>query len=537
MADDELAFMTLRDLAPLIAARKVSPVEVVEAHLARIEALDGVLRSYIYVDADNARAQARAAEAEIAAGGYRGPLHGVTLAHKDIIDVQGLPTTAASKIMQGYIAKEDATVQARLHAAGAICLGKLNLIEFASGSMGLYGYARNPHNLAANPSGSSSGSGVAGAAGLATIVTGTDTGGSVRGPSCFNGLAGLRPTYGRVSRYGCVPLSWSQDTIGPMGRSVYDIAVMLGVMAGPDTRDKTAAQVDVPDYTGDLSRGLKGLRVGVPDGYFFDDLNPQYGTAMQAAIASFRELGAEVKPVSLPACAYASGASWTIAYSESFVLHEAWFRERAHDYTPAFYHKVAAAGMTSAVERILSQRIRQQVTREFIEALHEVEVLVTPGSRTLASEKGAGDMTSVTRPASLAGLPALSVPIGFADDATPLGMQLIGRAFDEATLFRAGYAYEQAHAWSRRRPGAWPDVIPPAFGSGPPPPPVELPPDTLATPSWVMDMARLLDYGFVTEEDARHMAPMLSPVKAQLRAAQRALGLDVEPPTRPAGRL
>src|SRR6185503_16967577 len=439
MANDDLAFMTVRDLAPLIETRKVSPVDVVEAHLARIEPMDHVLRSYIYVDADSARAQARAAEAEIASGSYRGPLHGVTAAHKDIIDVDGLATTAASKIMQGYIAKEDATVQARLRAAGAICLGKLNLIEFAGGSMGLYGFARNPHNLAASPSGSSSGSGVAGAAGLATIVTGTDTGGSVRGPSAFNGLAGLRPTYGRVSRAGCVPLSWSQDTIGPMGRSVYDIAVMLGAMAGPDERDATAADVEVPDYTQTLDLGLDGLRVGVPNAYLFDDLNPQYAAAMQAAIASLRELGAEVKPVSLPASVYASSASWVISYSESFVFHEAWFRKRAHDYTPAFYHKVAAAGLTSAVERIVSQRIRQQVTRELIEALREVDVIVTPGSRTLASEKGAGDMTSLTRPASLAGLPALSVPIGFADDATPLGMQLIGRAFDEATLFRAGY--------------------------------------------------------------------------------------------------
>ena len=291
MATDDLAFMTVRDLAPLIETRKVSPVDVVEAHLARIEALDGVLRSYIYVDADSARAQAKAAEAEIAAGGYRGPLHGVTVAHKDIIDVQGVATTAASKIMQGYVAKEDATVAARLRAAGAICLGKLNLIEFASGSMGLYGYARNPHNLAASPSGSSSGSGVAGAAGLATVVTGTDTGGSVRGPSAFNGLAGLRPTYGRVSRAGCVPLSWSQDTIGPMGRSVYDLAVMLSAMAGADERDTTAADVEVPDYTQTLELGLDGLRVGVPDGYFFDDLNPQYAAAIQAAIASLRELG------------------------------------------------------------------------------------------------------------------------------------------------------------------------------------------------------------------------------------------------------
>jgi aspartyl-tRNA(Asn)/glutamyl-tRNA(Gln) amidotransferase subunit A len=526
MDADDLAFMTVRELAPLLEARKVSPVDVVEAHLTRIEAMDGVLRAYITVDADNARAQAKAAEAEIAAGSYRGPLHGVTVAHKDIIDVRGLPTTAASKIMQGYVAGEDATVAARLRAAGAICLGKLNLIEFASGSMGLYGYARNPHNLAASPSGSSSGSGVATAAGLVTVATGTDTGGSVRGPSCYNGLAGLRPTYERVSRQGCVPLSWSMDTIGPMARGVYDLAAMLKVMSSSDE-----------DFSQEIGRKIEGVRIGVPADYYFDGLHPEVDAAMQAALASLRELGAEVRPIRLPASAYGSSASWVIAYSEAFVYHEAWFRERAHDYTPAFYHKVAAAGLTTAAERITAQRIRQHVTHEMIEALREVDAIVTPGSRVLPSGPPDGDMRSVSRPVSLTGLPALSLPIGFAADGTPMGMQLIGRAWDEATLFRIGAAYEAAHEWSRRRPGAWPAEIPPAYGSAPPAPPAIMGPDALVTPSWVMDMSRLLGYGFVTEEDAARMAPMLDPVKRQLAEAQRELRIALEPPTRAAGRL
>jgi aspartyl-tRNA(Asn)/glutamyl-tRNA(Gln) amidotransferase subunit A len=400
------------------------------------------------------------------------------------------------------------------------------LIEFASGSMGLYGYARNPHNLAASPSGSSSGSGVATAAGLVTVTTGTDTGGSVRGPSCYCGLAGLRPTYERVSRSGCVPLSWSMDTIGPMARSVYDASVMLNAMSGADE-----------DFTRDVGRGLAGVRIGVPDAYFFDGLHPEIDAAMQAALASLRELGAELRPVSLPASAYGASASWVIAYSEAFVYHEAWFRERAHDYTPAFYHKVAAAGLTSAAERITAQRIRQHVTREMVEALREVDAIVTPGSRVLPSGTPDADMRSLSRPVSLAGLPALSVPVGFAQDATPMGMQIVGRAWDEATLFRVGAAYEAAHAWSARRPGAWPAELPPAYGSAPPGPPAAMGPDALVTPSWVMDMARLLGYGFVTEQDAARVAPILDAVKQQLAAAQRELKLTLEPPTRAAGRL
>ncbi len=534
MNADDLAFLPLHELAPLIARREVSPVELIDAQLSRIDALDGALRAYIYVDADNARTAAKAAEAEIAAGGYRGPLHGVTVAHKDIIDVQGLPTTASSKILAGNVAKEDATVTARLRPAGAICLGKLDLIEFASGSMGLYGFARNPHNLGANPGASSSGSGVAAAAGLTTVATGTDTGGSVRNPSCFCGLAGLRPTYGRVSRNGCVPLSWSQDSIGPMGRSVADIAMMLGVMAGADRRDLTASHETVPDYAAALSSGLKGLRVGVPDSFFFDDLNPEVDAAVQEAISVMQRLGADIKPVSLPSSAYAGAASWVIAYSESFVYHRAWFETRSTEYTPAFYHKITAAGLTSAAERIVSQQVRQQVTAEFSQAMQAVDIIVTPGSRNLASEKGSADTASITRPVSLAGYPGLSVPIGFASDNTPIGMQLIGQPWEEATLFAAGFDYERATGWQRRRPPALPTEIPSRFGADAAPP-AEVSADAAVSTGWIMDMARLLDYKFVTEEDARAIATMLLPIKTHLRAAQEVLRLNMEPATRPAG--
>ncbi|MGD9934724.1 MAG: amidase [Dehalococcoidia bacterium] len=542
----DLCFLSAAELAPMIEAREVSPVELVEAQLDRIAEQDEVLRAFIHVDREGALKQARAAEAEIASGSYRGPLHGITVAHKDIIDVRGMPTTGASRVIAPRIATEDATVQARLRAAGAICLGKLNLIEFASGSMGVYGFARNPWDLAAYPGGSSSGSGTALASGLVTIATGTDTGGSVRNPACFCGLAGMRATYGRVSRHGCIPLSWSQDSIGPMARSVADAALMLEVMAGPDRRDATAAARTVPDFSADLLQGAAGLRVGVPDSFFFDDLDPEIEAALDEAIARMKDLGAHISEVSLPASEYASAASWTIAYSESFVFHREWFETRSKDYTPAFYHKIAAAGLTSAPERIVSQQVRQAVTREFAGVMRDIDVIVTPTSRTLApadrradqpvshSSRWQADMASVTRPLSLTGYPAMSVPIGFARDGTPMGMQLVGRPWEEATLFRLGHAYEKLAGWSSRRPPAIPARVPPRYGSASVPP-VVVEDGSPVGAAWVMGMARLLGYGFISEEDARAIAPMLAPVKDQLAEARRSLRLDLEPPTRAAG--
>ncbi|MGE0059440.1 MAG: amidase [Dehalococcoidia bacterium] len=547
MKSEDLSFMTATELAPLIEAREVSPVELFASQLERIEKLDPVLQSYIYVSAGEGRASARAAETEIMAGNYRGPMHGITIAYKDIIDVRGMETTGASELLQQNFADEDATVAAKFRGAGAVVNGKLNLIEFASGAMGVYGFARNPWNLAASPGGSSSGSGVALGAGLVTTALGTDTGGSVRNPSCFNGLAGLRPTWGRVSRAGCVPLSWSQDSIGPMARSVADVAMMLGVMSGPDRRDPTAALEPVPDFRNGIDRGLKGLRIGVPQEFFFVDLDPEIDAAMKAAIAKLADLGAEIRPISLAASEYASAASWTIAYSESYVWHHDWFFARSRDYTQPFLNKITAAGMTTAEERIVSQQIRQVVSREIIAALDEVDAIITPCSRVLASGESrampadkrtmpwSAEMTSVTRPFSLAGTPALSVPIGFAEDNTPMGMQLAAKPFAEQTLFRIGHAYERAAGWYRRRPPAFPDEIPPRFGANRPGLTIiEDPEHPLITPDWVMQIAKLQGMTFVTEDDARKIAPLLAPVKDQLAAARKNLKLTLEPPTRPA---
>jgi len=540
---DDLALMSASELGPLIRAREVSPVDLVEAQLARIAEVDDVLRAFTHIDAEGALAQARAAEGEIASGTSRGALHGITVAHKDIIEVRGMPTTAASRVIPHAVATRDATVVAKLRSAGTVGLGKLNLIEFASGTMGVFGFARNPWNLAAYPGGSSSGSGVALVAGMVTLATGTDTGGSIRNPAAFCGLAGLRPTYGRVSRAGCIPLSWSQDSIGPMARTVEDVALMLGAMAGPDPEDLTAAARPVPDFTEDLGVDISGVRVGVPHRYFMDDLDPEVEAAMHAAIRQLAALGADIIPIELPASEFAPAASWTIAYSESFVYHRPWFETKSRDYTPAFFHKVAAAGLMSAEERIVSQQIRQRVTREFLDALERVDLIVTPSNRTLASDdampvagslRWAGEMASVTRPVSLAGFPALSVPIGFARDNTPIGMQVVGRPWDEAAVLTLGHAYERSFLWHTARPPAIPAELPPRFEAKVAPAPAPGESGTVG-PAWVMDMARLLGHGFVTEQDAEAMAPIIAPVKEQLAAARATLALDLEPPVRPAG--
>src|SRR6266851_1101184 len=295
MPHTDLCFLNVTELAPLIQARKISPVDIVQALLSRLEALNADLLAYLHVSAAPAMAAAQAAEIEIGSGGYRGPLHGIPVAYKDIYDVQGLPTTAGSKIMAGYVAPEDCTVAARLRHAGAICLGKLNTIEFASGSMEVFGIARNPWNTAMFPGGSSSGSGTALAAHLIPLATGSDTGGSIRNPASFCGIVGLKPTYGRISRAGIIPLSWSLDHAGPMARTVADTALMLQAMAGPDHRDPSAALQPVPDYHAALKGDLRGLRLGVPSTFYFEYADPDVVTAVRTAIETMQQLGATVR--------------------------------------------------------------------------------------------------------------------------------------------------------------------------------------------------------------------------------------------------
>jgi aspartyl-tRNA(Asn)/glutamyl-tRNA(Gln) amidotransferase subunit A len=531
MTNTDLCFLNVTELAPLVRARKISPVEIVQALLSRIDTLNGDLIAYLHVSAEQAMAAAHAAEIEISSGGYRGPLHGIPVAYKDIYDVQGLPTTAASKVMAGYVAPEDSTVAARLRQAGAICLGKLNTIEFASGSMEVFGTARNPWNTAMFPGGSSAGSGTALAAHLVPLATGSDTGGSIRNPASFCGIVGLKPTYGRISRAGIIPLSWSLDHAGPMARTVADTALMLQAMAGPDRRDPSAACQPVPDYHAALRDDLHGLRLGVPRSYYFEYADSDVVAAVRTALETMQQLGATVREVDLPHSCYGSSASWSIAYTESFAFHRANFIARSRDYTHAFLHKISGAACLTAEERVTAQRLRQVITAEFLAALTEVDAIVTPTTAYAAYPIGdtspQADMRSLTRPVSLTGLPALAVPCGFTHTGLPVSMQLIGRSWEESTVLRIGHTYEQAASWYTRRPSLEATTVP-----QPAPPPA--PPAGSVDAQWVLDFARLTGLSFVTEADAAPVAAALSPVRTQLTEARQHLAASCEPPVRPA---
>src|SRR5580700_2401977 len=287
MAVSEILFKSASELAPLLQTRKLSPVEVIRAHLDRIEAANGRVNAFITVTAEQALEQARKAEQEIAEGRYRGPLHGLPYAPKDLIATKGIRTTNGSKVTANWIPDYESTVTRRLNQAGAILMGKLNLLEFAmgSGQRGLVGPARNPWDLEYSPSGSSSGSGAALAAGMVPLTIGSDTGGSIRGPAKSCGIVGLKPTYGRVSRFGVTGLSWSLDHVGPMARTVADVARMLQVMAGADPQDRAAAAAPIPDYNGTLNGNVKGLRIGIPTEHFFDHVHAETETALRSALS------------------------------------------------------------------------------------------------------------------------------------------------------------------------------------------------------------------------------------------------------------
>lgn len=530
MTNAELCYESIAELAPKLRTGEISPVDIADALIARIDEHNGFLKAYLHVDAEGARKAARAAEIEIAAGGYRGPLHGIPVAYKDIFHVQGLPTTAGSRLMADYVADEDCTVASRLRQAGAICMGKLNTIEFASGSMEVYGTARNPWHTERHPGGSSSGSGVALAAQLVHGAMGSDTGGSIRIPASLCGIVGLKPTYGRVSRAGILPLSWSLDHAGPMARTVADVAFLLQAIAGPDPRDPSAAPKAVPNFSSGLTGDIRGLRIGVPRNYFFDMVDPDVVTAVRAAVATMESLGAQIYDIELPACEHASAASWAIAYTESFAYHRDNFFARSRDYTPAFLHKITGAACLSAEDRVLAGRLRELTTTEFIAALQDVDVILTPTtsypSHPIDDPSPESLTHSLTRAISLTGLPSLSLPCGFASGGLPVGLQLTGRAWEEGTILRLGHSYEQASRWSRRRAPMNAEENPPLHAQQP-----AL--ESAVDPQWVLDYARLTGLSFVIAGDAEPVAQSIGPQMTQLQQARGLIEAGMEPPVRP----
>lgn len=465
--------MSLSELGARLRALELSPVELVERSLARIERYDGVLRSHISVFADRARGQARQAEREIAAGAWRGPLHGVPYGVKDQLHTQGDRTTLGSRVLADAVSSETATTVARLEDAGAILIGKHNLHELGKGGTVEFpfGYPRNPWHLQASSSSSSNGSGVAVAAGLNAFALGEDTGGSIRGPAAAMNLVGLRPTFGRVSRHGGVMYGWMADTIGPLTRTVADAAIVLGVIAGHDPLDPLTSRAPVPDYLAALGDDVRGLRIGlVPELTWVDGLHPAVERAMRQAIEVFESAGVRVEEVSLPTTRRTSAlTSATTDVDVAAVVMQRFLRDRWDDLDIATRTRMAAAALVPGALQSRAMRMRALLRREVLGALERYDALLSPANLApppwldgRREEQAAGDRSSVVRaaapsrhtarPFAIANTPTIAVPAGFSDDGRPVSLQLAGRRLDEATVFRLAAAYEHATDWHQRVP-------------------------------------------------------------------------------------
>ena len=460
----ELHYLTIGEAGVLLKAGELSPVELTRAFLDRIEALDEALECYITVLHDEAMSEARQAEAEILRGEYRGPMHGIPIALKDLYDTEGVLTTASSKVMADRVPSEDATTTARLRAAGAVLLGKLAMHEFALGgpdpSNG-FPLARNPWNLDHIPGGSSSGSGAGIAAGLCMGTLGSCTGGSIRGPASHCGIAGIKATYGRVSRYGVVPLSWTLDHCGPMTWTVEDSAIMLQIIAGYDPKDPTTSRAPVPDYTASLTEDIRGLRIGVPRHFFFVDdplISKDMLSAVEDALKTLEDMGAHVEEVSVPMLEHAGAAQPVIMLSEAFSYHQNNLRSNPELFGEMVRARFRTGGLFASSDYAQAQRVRNVLKRQFAQVLREVDVIASP---TMSNPPPRFDETdamttsrvpSFTGPYNLTGMPAISVSCGFTPEGLPVGLQIAGKPFDEPTVFQVSYAYEQSARFFETRP-------------------------------------------------------------------------------------
>ena len=464
----EICYMSAGDLSKLVQNKEISPVEIIEAHLTRIDATEPVLNSFITLLADEARGAALQAEKDIQAGRYKGPLHGIPVALKDLYNTGGVRTTSGSRIFDNFIPTEDCTVAAKFQQAGAILVGKLNMHPFAYGPTGEnldYGHMHNPWNPEMVTGGSSGGSGSAAAAGQCTITTGSDTGGSIRIPAALCGIVGLKPTYGLVSRHGLTALSWSLDHPGPMTRTVEDAAITMNVIAGHDPKDVASAKVDIPDYTSALSGDIKGLRIGIVKEYFETPLDPQVRKAVMDAIGLLESMGAEVKEVSYPMFNQSQAISSTVLMSEATAYHRDLLEKDGHQIYEPVRQRLEAGLFISAAEYLRAQQARTIFDNQGRRLLDDVDLLAGPtepvtAPRIMASKVMAGEqevgvvgaLTQYTRPYNINGFPAISVPCGFSDENMPIGLQLAGKPFDELTVLRAAHAYEQTTDWHTRRP-------------------------------------------------------------------------------------
>jgi aspartyl-tRNA(Asn)/glutamyl-tRNA(Gln) amidotransferase subunit A len=483
---DALHYQSITELSAALQARRISAVDLMQAVIARTQAVEGRVHAFNSYDVEDALAQARASDERRARGEARGPLDGIPIGLKDVIAVTGQPLTASSRMLQNFVSPYDATVTQRLRDAGAICWGRLNMDEFAMGSStenSAFGPTANPYALDCVPGGSSGGSAAAVAAGETIVSLGSDTGGSIRQPASFCNVVGLKPTYGLVSRYGLIAFASSLDQIGPFGRSVEDTAIVLGAIAGHDPRDSTSWRADVPDYRAALQSRRGPWRIGIPREYFGEGLDPEVAASVQAAVRFYEAQGCTVKDVSLPHTEYGIGVYYIIATAECSSNLARFdgirYGHRSKDAKDAveIYSKSRAEGFGAEVKRriilgtyvlssgyydayyLRAQKVRTLIRQDFLNAYRDVDVILTPTAPTPAFRRGAkADPLAMylcdiyTIGVNLAGLPAVSVPCGFSADGRPIGMQLIGQPFGEAELLAMAHTYERAHAWGQRRP-------------------------------------------------------------------------------------
>ena len=469
MTPAEILELSSAGLARAIRAKNVTAVAAMEAVLARAAGVQKALNCFVRVDNDEALAAARLADAELKRGALRGPLHGVPMAHKDMYYREGVASSCGSKIKRDMPAPSSATALKRLDAAGAIQFGVLNMAEFAYGPTGHnyhLGHCRNPWNTECITGGSSSGSGSSVAARASFAALGSDTGGSIRAPATFCGTSGIKPTWSRVSRHGAMPLSFSMDTVGPLARTVEDCALIMGAIAGADPLDPTASTRPVPDYVSQLSRPVKGMRIGTTKSYFHDGVDPELDALIKASLEVYAKLGAEIVEVELPDIEPWNAAGIMIIAAEAGAVHGNWMRTRPQDYSDQVRARIEFGMSIPAVSYIDCLRLRGVAMAEFSQKVFgKCDFLHVPTvafqTPTLAeTDVGGGatmtrvlnSITRLTRPGNYLGLPCLSVQAGFTKKGMPTAMQLIGQQFDEATLFAAGHAYQQATEWHLRAP-------------------------------------------------------------------------------------
>jgi len=465
----DIVSMSLTEVAEAIRRKKVSAVEVTRACLDRIDAVQPKVNCYISVERAAVLRAARKADEDVAKRRKLGPLHGVPLAHKDMYYRKGKVSTGGSKILRDYRPQIDSTAAARLQAAGALWLGGLNMAEFAANPTGHnihFGHCRNPWNTDHITGGSSSGSGAAVAARTCFGSLGSDTGGSVRIPAAVNGVVGLKPTYGLISRYGVVPRSWSHDTVGPLTRTARDCARMTRIVAGFDPLDPTSTHEEIPDYERGIVAGIKGLKIGVPRNHYYDDLTADVRRAMDASLAVLRSLGARIVPVDVPDPKRLFLVSNLITKCEAAAIHSRWMRERPQDYSMVVFSRVEDGFHVPAVAYIEALNLRPRFLEEFVRTVYakcdvlHCPVLTLPVPTIAETDPDApGEvprlierLTRNTRPFNHLGTPALSVPAGFTDNGLPAAFQLVGRPYSEALLFRAAHAYQSVTDWHLREP-------------------------------------------------------------------------------------